>query len=48
MASILIIDDEVNKIKSFESLLSEDHEVFGSVNSSEALIIIQEEKIDFV
>lgn len=48
MTSILVIDDEVNIIKSFESLLASEHEVFSAVNSAEALRIIDEEKIDFV
>ncbi len=48
MASILIVDDEVNIIKSFKTLLSPGHEVYGARNSKTALEEIGNHKIDFV
>lgn len=48
MASILIIDDEINIIKSFESLFSGEHEVYSAVNGKESLDILKNERIDFV
>ncbi len=48
MASILVIDDEVNIIKSFESLLSAKHEVYGARNSAKAFDVLKNNKIDFV
>lgn len=41
MASILIIDDEINIIKSFESLFSGEHEVYSAVNGKESLDILK-------
>lgn len=37
MTSILIIDDEINIIKSFQSLLSSDYDVYSARNSRTAL-----------
>ncbi len=48
MASILIVDDEINIIKSFISLLSEKHDVYSARNSNTALNEIKHNKIDFV
>ncbi len=48
MASILIVDDEINIIKSFISLLSEKHDVYSARNSKTALNEIKNNKIDFV
>lgn len=48
MASILIVDDEINIIKSFNSLLSPDHEVFSAGNTREALDAIKNTRIDLV
>src|SRR6056297_2244984 len=48
MASMLIVDDEINIIKSFQSLLSDSHEVYGAYNGKEALEVIEEKKVDFV
>ncbi len=48
MASILIVDDEINIIKSFVSLLSPDYEVYTATNGKEALEEINNTKIDLV
>ncbi len=48
MAAILIIDDEINIIKSFQSLLSAKHDVSSARNSKTALEEIRKNKIDFV
>ncbi len=48
MTSILIIDDEINIIKSFQSLLSSDYDVYSARNSRTALDEIKKNKIDFV
>ena len=48
MATILVVDDETNIIKSFKSLLGSEHEVYGAVSGSEAHALIKERKIDLV
>lgn len=48
MATILVIDDETNIVKSFHSLLSSDHEVYGASSGAEALELIGTIKIDLV
>ncbi len=48
MAIILVIDDEINIIKSFKSLLSSEHEVFGVTNRQKALEYLGENRVDFV
>ncbi|MBI9103501.1 MAG: sigma-54-dependent Fis family transcriptional regulator [Spirochaetales bacterium] len=48
MAGILIIDDEINIIKSFMALLSADHEVYSAANSRKAMEHLHENRIDFV
>jgi len=48
MASILIVDDEINIVKSFQSLLSQDHEVYTAHDGQEAIDKIKNNRIDFV
>ena len=48
MASILIVDDEINIVKSFQSLLSPDHEVYSAHDGQEAIDKIKNNRIDFV
>ncbi len=48
MASILIVDDEINIVKSFQSLLSSDHEVYSAHDGQEAIDKIKNNRIDFV
>ncbi len=48
MAEILIVDDEINIIKSFKSLLSLEHEVYGVSNSRKAMEKLKESRIDLV
>jgi two-component system, NtrC family, response regulator AtoC len=48
MASILIVDDEINIFKSFNSLLSPEHDVYSAINSTEALSKIKNNRIDLV
>ncbi len=48
MSTILVIDDEANIIKSFQSLLSSDHEVYGATNRQKALEFLSENRTDFV
>ncbi|MBB6482171.1 sigma-54-dependent transcriptional regulator [Spirochaeta isovalerica] len=46
MAEILVVDDEKNIIKSFQSLLSEEHRVYGASNRRKTLEIIGNQTID--
>lgn len=48
MASILIVDDEINIVKSFNALLSPDHDIYSAGNSREALDEIKNNRIDLV
>jgi two-component system nitrogen regulation response regulator GlnG len=48
MPTILVIDDEPNIIKSFQSLLSPDHEVHGATNRQKAMDFVRENRTDFV
>ena len=45
MASILIVDDEINIVKSFQSLLSPDHEVYSAHDGQEAIDKIKNNRI---
>jgi len=48
MAGILVVDNEKNIIKSFQALLSGEHEVYGAFCGREAMEILRDQKIDFV
>ncbi len=48
MMSVLIIDDEINIIKSFKSLLGNEYEVFEARSGEAALECITARRIDFV
>ena len=48
MMSVLIIDDEINIIKSFRSLLGNEYEVFEARSGEAALECIAAIRIDFV
>lgn len=48
MAEILVVDDEINIIKSFKSLLSGEHAVYGAPNRRKTMDCIHNQKIDFI
>lgn len=48
MPTILVIDDEVNIIRSFKSLLSPEYEVVGAPNRQKAVDCLLQNSVDFV